>query len=175
MFTTPETSDLDVKDARTKEGSTLSVQGEKHASGEVVGYVDAETAGWDAVSTKKLLRKIDLALIPFLALLYLLSFLDRTNIGNARLDKLEDDLGLSRPRLQYNDALSIFFPFYVAAEIPSNMAMKRFRPSIWIPSIMIAWAVCTTLMGVVKNYPGLLVCRAALGIAEGGLFPGITY
>lgn len=72
-------------------------------------------------------------------------------------------------------AVSIFFPFYVAAEIPSNMAMKRFRPSIWIPSIMVVWGICTTLMGAVHNYPGLLACRAALGLAEGGLFPGITY
>ncbi|KAK5655614.1 hypothetical protein OQA88_5545 [Cercophora sp. LCS_1] len=130
---------------------------------------------WDEASTKKLLRKIDLTLIPFLAFLYLLSFLDRTNIGNARLDTLEKDLGLDAARLQYNDALAIFFPFYVAAEIPSNMAMKRFRPSIWIPSIMVAWGVCCTLMGIVHNYAGLMVARSALGIAEGGLFPGITY
>jgi len=52
------------------------------------------------------------------------------------------------------------------------MMMKKTRPSIWIPSIMVAWALCCTLMGIVKSYPGLLVCRAALGIAEGGLFPG---
>ncbi|KAK3905519.1 major facilitator superfamily domain-containing protein [Staphylotrichum tortipilum] len=132
-----------------------------------------ESAGWDAASTKKLIRKVDLTLIPFLALLYLLSFLDRTNIGNARLDTLEKDIGLTG--LHYNNALAIFFPFYVAAEIPSNMAMKRFRPSLWIPSIMVVWAICTTLMGIVHNYPGLMACRSALGIAEGGLFPGITY
>ena len=130
---------------------------------------------WDGVSTKRLLRKIDGYLIPFLALLYLLSFLDRTNIGNARLNSLEKDLKLDKDRLQYNDALAIFFPFYVAAEIPSNMAMKRFRPSIWIPSIMVAWGVCCTLMGIVHNYAGLMAVRSALGVAEGGLFPGITY
>jgi hypothetical protein len=142
----------------------------------------AENAGsiesaepWDETATKQLLRRIDLHLIPFLALLYLLSFLDRTNIGNARLDTLEADLGLDKSKNQYNDALAIFFPFYVAAEIPSNMAMKRWRPSIWIPSIMVAWGVCCTLMGVVHNYPGLMAARSALGIAEGGLFPGITY
>jgi hypothetical protein len=67
--------------------------------------------------------------------------------------------------------LAIFFPFYVAAEIPSNMMMKRTRPSFWIPTIMVAWAVCTTLMGLVKSFGGLLAARAALGIAEGGLFP----
>lgn len=94
---------------------------------------------WDETATKKLIRKIDWRLIPFLALLYLLSFLDRTNIGNARLDTLEADLGMSG--LQYNHALAIFFPFYVAAEVPSNMMMKRFRPSVWIPAIMVAWYV----------------------------------
>lgn len=72
-------------------------------------------------------------------------------------------------------ALAIFFPFYVAAEIPSNIMMKRSRPSLWIPSIMIAWAVVCSLMGLVQNYAGLLVARAALGIAEGGLFPGVTF
>ncbi|KAK4463047.1 putative high-affinity nicotinic acid transporter [Cladorrhinum samala] len=134
---------------------------------------EVESAGWDAASTKKLIRKIDLALIPFLSFLYLLSFLDRTNIGNARLDSLEKDLGLTG--LQYNDALAVFFPFYVAAEVPSNMAMKRFRPSVWIPCIMIAWGICCTLMGIVHNYAGLMAVRSALGLAEGGLFPGITY
>ncbi|KAK3938031.1 putative high-affinity nicotinic acid transporter protein [Diplogelasinospora grovesii] len=149
---------------------------EKTASKGAVSYDEnVESAGWDAASTKRLLRKIDIKLIPFLALLYLLSFLDRSNIGNARLDTLEKDLGLNSARLQYNHALAIFFPFYVAAEIPSNLAMKRFRPSIWIPSLMIAWGLCTTLMGIVKDYPGLLVARSALGVAEGGLFPGIAY
>lgn len=130
---------------------------------------------FDTGATKRLIRKIDWTLIPFLALLYLLSFLDRTNIGNARLAGLEESLGMDPKGLDYNIALSVFFPWYVAAEVPSNLAMKRFRPSIWIPSIMVAWAVCCTLMGLVHNYAGLLACRMALGIAEGGLFPGITY
>ncbi|PCD38718.1 hypothetical protein AU210_007183 [Fusarium oxysporum f. sp. radicis-cucumerinum] len=75
----------------------------------------------------------------------------------------------------YSVAVSIFFPFYVASEIPSNVAMKRFRPSIWILSIMLAWGIVMTLMGIVHNYPGLLATRSALGLAEGGLFPGVTY
>jgi hypothetical protein len=71
------------------------------------------------------------------------------------------------------------------------MMMKRTRPALWIPFIMVCWGVCTTLMGehalqllrswnrltrhagLVKNYPGLMAARAALGIAEGGLFPGM--
>ncbi|KAJ1338411.1 MFS transporter ACS family allantoate permease [Microdochium nivale] len=137
------------------------------------GHIEA--AGYDAAGTKKLLRKIDWTLVPFLAFLYLLSFLDRTNIGNARLAGLEDDLHMDKTSLQYNHALSVFFYWYVAAEIPSNLAMKRFRPSVWIPIIMVAWGICCTAMGFVKNYDGLLAARMALGFSEGGLFPGITY
>ncbi|KAF9888482.1 hypothetical protein FE257_008589 [Aspergillus nanangensis] len=142
------------------------------SSAEVEGGA-LQFAPYDTSSTKKLIRKIDWVLIPWLALLYLLSFLDRTNIGNARLAGLEEDLGMSG--LDYNVALAIFFPFYVAAEIPSNLMMKRSRPAIWIPIIMLAWAVCCTMMGLVHNYAGLLAARAALGIAEGGLFPGVTF
>jgi MFS family permease len=168
-------SEGDVKNLAVPE-QPASAEVEKSASQNgSVESVNIESAGWDATSTKRLLRKIDRTLIPFLALLYLLSFLDRTNIGNARLDTLEKDLNLNTAQYQYNAALAIFFPFYVAAEIPSNMAMKRFRPSIWIPCIMIAWGVCCTLMGIVNNFGGLMAARSALGIAEGGLFPGITY
>ncbi|KAH7121811.1 major facilitator superfamily domain-containing protein [Dactylonectria estremocensis] len=132
-----------------------------------------ESAGLDEVAVKRLIRKIDLKLLPLLTALYLLSFLDRTNIGNARLDTLEVDLGMSG--LMYNNALAIFFPFYVMAEIPSNIAMKRFPPWLWIPFIMLVWGICCTLMGIVQNYEGLLAARAVLGLSEGGLFPGIAY
>ncbi|EXM09654.1 major facilitator superfamily domain-containing protein [Fusarium oxysporum II5] len=133
----------------------------------------AEGAGFSEADTKRLIRKIDWSIIPFVSLLYLLSFLDRTNIGNARLDTLELDLNMSG--LMYNHALAIFFPFYIIAEIPSNMGMKRFRPWIWIPSMMVVWGICCTLMGIVHNYAGLLAARSFLGLAEGGLFPGIAY
>lgn len=73
------------------------------------------------------------------------------------------------------NALAVFFPFYVAAEIPSNIMMKKWRPSMWIPTIMVAWGLTCTLMGIVHNYEGLMAARVFLGIAEGGLFPGVTY
>ncbi|KAF1953994.1 MFS general substrate transporter [Byssothecium circinans] len=126
------------------------------------------SAGYDGKRTRRLLRRIDFKLIPFLALLYL-------NIGNSRLAGLERDLKMNPKSLEYNNALAIFFPFYVFAELPSNLMMKRFRPSIWIPSIMVAWGIVCCSMGAVKNYEGLLGVRAILGLAEGGLFPGITF
>ncbi|KAK7429014.1 hypothetical protein QQZ08_004421 [Neonectria magnoliae] len=133
-------------------------------------HEDASDEVYDKKGTSRLLRKMDTKLLPFLALLYLLSFLDRANIGNAKLAGLEKDLKMDG-KWDYNIAVSIFFPFYVLAEIPSNIAMKRWRPSIWIPSIMIAWAAMTMTMGAVKSFEGLLGVRMALGLSEGGLFP----
>lgn len=99
--------------------------------------------------------------------MYLLSFLDRTNIGNANLFGLTPDLGLSTT--QYSACLAVFFAFYVAFEVPSNMVMKAWRPSMWLPTIMLGWGIVMTLMGIVRNFEGLLVARIFLGITEAGL------
>ncbi|OCK76566.1 MFS general substrate transporter [Lepidopterella palustris CBS 459.81] len=152
----------------------LRLSNDHKAHGAIVeSSYSASDSGFDDKATKRLLRKIDFVLIPLLSALYLLSFLDRSNIGNARLAGLEQDLKMKG--LDYNIALSIFFPFYVAADIPSNLMLKRSSPSIWIPTIMVAWGTLCCLMGVVRNYTGLLCIRAALGFAEGGLFPGVTF
>lgn len=116
---------------------------------------------------------MDLHLIPMLAVLYLLSFLDRGNIGNAKIQGMETDLKLTGP--QYGLCATVFFFTYSAFEIPSNLFLKRFRPSIWLPSIMVAWGTVMTLMGVVQTYHGLLVARVFLGVAEAGLYPGVAY
>ncbi|KAI1099177.1 MFS general substrate transporter [Jackrogersella minutella] len=128
---------------------------------------------FDAVATKRLLRKIDFHILPIMCLICLLCFLDRANIGNARLDNLESDLHLVG--LQYNDCLAILFPFYIAAEIPSNIMMKRTRPSIWLALSMFLWSVCIIAQGFVKSYSGLMTTRALLGLFEGGFFPGINF
>ncbi|KAF2251831.1 MFS general substrate transporter [Trematosphaeria pertusa] len=122
---------------------------------------------------KKILRKMDLRLIPMLALLYLLSFLDRGNIGNAKIEGLVEDLGMTGP--QYNWCLTVFFFTYAAFEVPSNLLLKKLRPSIWLPSIMVAWGIVMTLMGIVQDYKGLLIARIFLGVTEAGLFPGVAY
>jgi sugar phosphate permease len=124
----------------------------------------------DDPDDRKLLRKLDLHLIPTMTLLYLLSYLDRVNIGQAKIDGLTDSLKITSD--QYNACLSVFFATYVAFEIPSNLVLKKLRPSRWIPMIMIAWGTVMTLMGLVNSYESLLACRLVLGAAESGLFPG---
>ncbi|KAG6831616.1 hypothetical protein H0H87_004678 [Tephrocybe sp. NHM501043] len=125
------------------------------------------------VDEKKLLKKIDLALIPWLSLLYLLSFLDRTSIGNAKLYNLTTDLHIDDR--QYLLSLTIFFFSYALFEVPSNVFLKRLRPSIWLSVLMLFWGIMMTLQGVVHNFGGLMGMRWMLGLFEAGLFPGVNY
>ncbi|KAF8809511.1 MFS general substrate transporter [Phlegmacium glaucopus] len=131
---------------------------------------DVDTSG---VDERKLLRKIDLALIPWLSLLYLLSFLDRTSIGNAKLYNLEKDLHMTDN--QYLLTLTIFFFSYALFEVPSNVFLKRLRPSLWLSFLMLFWGIMMTLQGVVHNFPQLMGMRWLLGTFEAGLFPGVNY
>ncbi|TRM57905.1 major facilitator superfamily domain-containing protein [Schizophyllum amplum] len=131
---------------------------------------DIDTSG---VDEKKLLRKIDMQLIPWLSLLYLLSFLDRTSIGNAKLYHLTDDLHMTDK--QYLISLTVFYFSYSIFEVPSNVFLKRLRPSIWLSGLMLLWGVMMTLQGVVTNYPSLVGIRILLGTFEAGLFPGVNY
>ncbi|KAH9923112.1 MFS general substrate transporter [Amylocystis lapponica] len=122
---------------------------------------------------KKLWRKIDMRLMPILSLMYLCSFLDRGNIGNAKLQGLTTQLDLTGNK--YNIALTMYFIPYCLCECPANLVLKKFRPSRWLPGITLLWGMIMTLMGLVKNYPQLVGVRVCLGITEAGLFPGVVY
>lgn len=126
----------------------------------------------DPEAERRLLRKLDAWIVPPVMLLYLLSFLDRVNIGNARLYGMEEDLGLTGD--QYQVAVSLLFVTYILSELPSNLVIKRFTPSRWLAFITTGWGITATLTGIVSNYAGLLACRVILGALEGGLFPGLT-
>lgn len=127
----------------------------------------------DPVAEKKLVRKLDLSIIPPVTLLYLFSFLDRVNIGNARLYGLEEDLNLSSER--YQTAVSLLFVTYLLFEVPSNIILKHYcRPSRWIAFISVCWGIVATLTGIVQSFGGLIACRLLLGLFESGLFPGLA-
>merc|ERR1712070_928451 len=158
-------SDLDAEKAHaTEHAERLSELADPDA-----GKSPEERAAID----RKLMRKVDLWLIPWLCLLYLLSFLDRSNIGNARLAGMEEDLDMGGH--DYNNALTIFFISYALAEPITNVLLKRLTPRVFFTSIILLWGLIMTLMGLVTNYAGLLACRWFLGLAEAGLFPGVNY
>ncbi|KAK8042884.1 hypothetical protein PG994_013367 [Apiospora phragmitis] len=135
---------------------------------------DAEVSGGSApVDEKKLLRKLDYNLLPAVGVLYLLSFLDRSNVGNARIEGMLDDLHMTGN--QYLTGLTLYFVAYVIFEVPCNIILKRTGPRVWLPTLTIAWGIVATLLGIVQDMPAFFVARFFLGITESGLFPGVVY
>lgn len=121
--------------------------------------------------TKRVLWKFDIHILPPLALLWLANFIDRTNVGNARIAGLQTDTHLTGN--QFNTALAVFYVSYIASELPSNWILKRMKANRWIPIIVGAWGLVTTLSGLVQSFGGLVAIRFMLGLCEGGLLPGI--
>lgn len=93
----------------------------------------------DPAAEKRLLLKLDIHVVPILMFLFLLAFLDRINIGNARIQGLEKDLGMKGH--DYNIALFIFFVPYILFEVPSNLILKKVSPSWWLSGIMCCWGM----------------------------------
>ncbi|KAI1862386.1 uncharacterized protein JN550_010248 [Neoarthrinium moseri] len=127
----------------------------------------------DPKAEKKLVFKCDIHVLPSITVLFFLSFMDRTNIGNARIQGMTHDLQMSGR--DYNVALFIFFIPYILFEVPSNLIIKRIAPSTWLSIIMILWGIATLGQGLVTNVAGLIGCRFVLGVFEAGLFPGCVY
>lgn len=134
--------------------------------------VNAHTApeSVDQDAERRLLWKMDIRILPILFVLYLLAFMDRINIGNAKIQHMTTDLHMVGN--DYNIALFIFFIPYIICEVPSNMILKKVAPSTWLSGIMFSWGIITIGQGVTKSYGGLVACRFLLGIFEAGFVPG---
>jgi MFS family permease len=100
-----------------------------------------------------------------------MNFMDRVNIGNAKLYWLERDLGMSGN--QYQLAVSLLFVTYVIFETPSNMIIKRLQPARYLAGLVFCWGMVATFSAFVNNFAALVACRLLLGVFEAGLFPGV--
>jgi sugar phosphate permease len=130
-----------------------------------------ETAAAVAPVEAKTIHKLRMGIIPFVLLLYVISFLDRINIGFAALT-MNKELAITRQ--QFGLVAGIFFFGYFLFEIPSNLLMHRIGARIWIARILITWGILATLTGFVHSVHQLYVVRFLLGLAEAGYFPGIA-
>jgi MFS family permease len=161
---------------------------------EVTGDISPAPSGiiYDSVAERRLVRKLDLHVLPPLFVLLLVAFLDRINIGNARILGLEEDLGMVGN--DYAIALQVFFVLYIVLEIPSNLALQKIAPSTWLSGIMCIWGehfssgpcpmqkplltslqpkgIITICQGLTQSFAGLVVCRVLLGAFEAGFMPG---
>jgi MFS transporter, ACS family, tartrate transporter len=123
-------------------------------------------------TTSTAVAKARRRLIPFLFLLYVVSYLDRINVGFAAL-QMNEALGFS-DRV-YSLGAGIFFLSYTLLEIPSNVILARVGARRWIARIMISWGLVSAGMMFVRSATAFYILRFALGAAEAGFFPGIIY
>lgn len=125
-----------------------------------------------APSRDRLYRKIAWRVMPLLLACYVVSFIDRTNIGIAQV-RLEDDLGFSSG--VYGFAVGLFFVGFILFEVPSNMLLARIGARKTLVRIMVSWGVVTMLTSLATT-PLLFYCaRFLLGVAEAGFFPGALF
>ncbi|EOH6073679.1 MFS transporter [Burkholderia cenocepacia] len=124
-----------------------------------------------AFSDALLFRKIAWRIVPFLFLCYVVSFLDRINIGFAQL-QMKHDLGFSDA--MYGLGAAVFYVGYVFCEVPSNMLLARFGARRTFTRIMLLWGLASTGMMFVSQPSHFYVLRFLLGVFEAGFFPGIV-
>ncbi|RXW23316.1 hypothetical protein EST38_g2554 [Candolleomyces aberdarensis] len=119
----------------------------------------------DPVAEARLLRKLDWILLPMFTAIYCCNFIDRTNIGNARVAGLEADLGMEGADL--NVALTVFYVCYILSDIPSNLLLKRFG-SPWLAFLVVGFGLVSVCSAFLHNFSGLIATRVFLGLTEGG-------
>ena len=117
-------------------------------------------------------RKVDLRIVPFLFLCYILAYLDRVYVGFAKLQMLKD---LSLGDAAFATGAGIFFIGYFFFEVPSNVLLKKYGARMWIARIMISWGVISACMIFVKGEWSFYAMRFLLGLAEAGFFPGVIF
>ena len=120
----------------------------------------------------RLYAKLFWRLLPFLMLCYVIAYLDRVNVGFAKLQML-DDLGFSQT--VYGLGAGIFFIGYFLFEVPSNVILHKVGARIWIARIMITWGAISAAMMFVDSVASFYILRFLLGVAEAGFFPGVIF
>ncbi|KAL4762573.1 major facilitator superfamily domain-containing protein [Aspergillus foveolatus] len=127
----------------------------------------------EAQETRIILRKFDLRLLVLFTVINLFSFIDRVNIGNARLLGLQENLDLSG--LRFNIALTCLLVSYCVVELPSNILCKLIGGHIYVPGLVFCFGTVTMLTSLVTDRGGLYACRFVLGVFEGGISPGLVF
>ncbi|MGY0490041.1 MFS transporter [Streptomyces sp. WG-D5] len=134
-----------------------------------MGALPSLEAGQSAVE-KSAIRKFTIRIVPFVALMFFVNYLDRTAVSFAESNGMSQDLGLTAA--QYGFASGVFFIGYIILEVPSNMALHRFGARRWLARIMVTWGIVSLLFTWVESTQQLYWLRFLLGVAEAGFFPG---
>jgi len=124
----------------------------------------------NSITKTALYNRVFWRIVPFLFLCYVVAFLDRVNVGFAKL-QMADQLGFSDA--VYGFGAGIFFIGYFLFEVPSNLALEKIGAKLWISRIMITWGIISSCMMLVETEFWFYTLRFLLGVAEAGFFPGV--
>ncbi|ODQ70638.1 hypothetical protein LIPSTDRAFT_29381 [Lipomyces starkeyi NRRL Y-11557] len=161
------TSGVSVKSGDSANNKDAATVDALHAQQIAAQWVDGTT------EERRLLRKLDWRILPCCWVLYLLGYLDRANVGNAKTGGMEDDFNLTSE--QYSIIVLLFFVSYLVAEVPANMILTRVRPHVFLPGLGVIWGTFAALMGATQNWSQLAGIRFLLGVAEAGFAPGCAF
>ncbi|KAK4502281.1 hypothetical protein PRZ48_005706 [Zasmidium cellare] len=163
-------NDTDEKQKRSDSSIVPDIQwNERRASEKLPAVESADNI--DPATHRLINRKFDTHILPWLFGMWLLSFIDRTSIGNAKIDGLVQDLNLQGQK--FNIALAVFYVPYICVDVPSNLILKYCKAGLYLPALLTCWGIVSTFMGFVKSYGGLIAARFFLGLCEGGLLGGM--
>ncbi|KAH8677854.1 major facilitator superfamily domain-containing protein [Xylariales sp. PMI_506] len=135
--------------------------------------IDTEGPTIDRVAERRYVWKLDLFVLPLLAIIYFTHSLDRANLGNAKTAGFEKDIGLGSN--QYSLILILFYIPYGTLNVPLTVAARRFSPAVVIPCLMLAWGTISAASAAVTGFGGILAARICLGVVEAGFFPSAVY
>jgi ACS family tartrate transporter-like MFS transporter len=132
--------------------------------------VDATAQPARVVLERQVIAKVTRRLIPFMFLMYILNYLDRTNVGFAKLTMMK---ALNMSDLVYGTGMGVFFIAYFIFEVPSNIIMEKVGARIWMARIMVTWGIISCAIMFATNAASFYTLRFLLGVAEAGFFPGM--
>ncbi|MCQ4160644.1 MFS transporter [Roseomonas sp. GC11] len=131
---------------------------------------DAAATAVPAAAEDSIYRKVAFRIMPLLIVCYVIAYLDRVNVGFAKL-QMSQDLGFSET--VFGLGAGIFFLGYFFFEVPSNIILHRVGARVWMARIMITWGILSALFMFVENAWQFYVLRFLLGLAEAGFYPGV--
>ncbi|KAI7174152.1 hypothetical protein D0869_05265 [Hortaea werneckii] len=137
---------------------------------------DRLLANWSEADQKRLIRKVDLRLIPLCGVMYCVSLLDRTNLSNAAIAGMTVELELTTGSVDRYSIISlVFFITYTLCQPPATILCRKIGPRVFLGTITFLWGVVMIGFGLVNNWETLIGLRLILGIFEAGFFPGVVY
>ncbi|GAA6010476.1 hypothetical protein JCM10207_001323 [Rhodosporidiobolus poonsookiae] len=162
-----------------KDHYETGISSDSKSPSELEASVGAAEDRFASIDRKALMRRVDIAILPWTLLTYMVVRLDLNNINNA--GTLNKETGHSLKQMLDLDAqqwawvVACFYYTYMFIEPPATLLVKKYSPSTWLARIMVSWGAVMACMAAVKNYGGLITCRVLLGLLEGSFFPAIIF